>query len=161
VGRIAPGASRELFVAARFMSRSASVAKRIFGDIIPPSGGHGDNLRWRGRCAQAADCARLGSVRSQEGWAAGAASLTRCSQLAPRHFLHEHLFTSFYAPWLLENNWPDSKCPRFFWGWNCRGPAGLLCKMASRIWRAGWGWQFEEKMLPTTGRRNSVACGSL
>jgi hypothetical protein len=52
-------------------------------------------------------------VRSQEAWAAGAASLTRYSRLAPRHFLHEHLFTSSYARWLLENNWPDSKRPRF------------------------------------------------
>jgi hypothetical protein len=112
------------FVAARFMSRRASVAKRIFGDIIPPSGGSmampsvgvdaARGPRTVGGLDRSGVRSQESGVRSQEAWAAGAASLTRRSQLAPRHFFHEHLFTQSYASRLLENNWPDSKSRRFF-----------------------------------------------
>jgi hypothetical protein len=63
----------------------------------------------RGLCA--AWSGQGSGVRCQEALAALAASLTRRSQLATS--CHVHLFTQSYARWLLENNWPDSKRPRF------------------------------------------------
>jgi hypothetical protein len=62
------------------------------------------------------------------------------SRPTPRSY--ERLFTSSYARQLCKNNWPNSELGRFFWGWNCRGPAKLLCEIELRIWRASWGWQF-------------------
>jgi hypothetical protein len=90
-------------------------------------------------------------VRSQEAWAGLAASLTRRSQLAPRHFFHEHLFTQSYASRLLENNWPDSERPRFSWSLELpRSRQTFVQKHPSNLARARGG-NSKGEMLPAAG----------